>query len=210
MFQQLTKYLTQYKQVSIPEVGSFELVYRSATLDIGKKLVQPPSYFTNYSDSDLVKDHQLNILAQDLNTDKPSVEKLLQQFGSELKRRIQSESFIWKGIGILEKKDSQIFFHPDVPHASWQGLQPVKAEKVLRDDAMHTVLVGEREVRKSHLQEGVADSFTKRSALVIIGWILAVLAIAFIVFMLYRGGFQSTSTGSKWEISPSTNQPTHK
>lgn len=209
MFQQLTKYLTQFKQVSIPEVGSFELVYRSATLDVGKKLLQPPSYFTNYSNSDFVKEHQLNFLAANLQTDKPSVEKQLAQFGKELKKRIQAGSFLWKGIGRLENKDTQILFHPYLSDAP-AGLQPLNAEKIIREDALHTVLVGEREVQKSHLQETVIDSFRKKPVAIIVGCILAAIAVGFILYMLYKGNFQATATGNKWKIVPSTNQPTSK
>lgn len=208
MFQQLTKYFTQYKQVSIPEVGSFELVYQSATLDVANKLLQPPSYFTNYSKTDLVKEHQLNFLAVHLQTDKPSVEKQLIQFGKELKNQIQSDSFLWKGIGRLENRDTRILFHPD--YAETEVLQPIVAERVLREDAMHTVLVGEKEVQRSHVPETAIDSLRKKPVAIIVGWILAVLAIGAILFMLYRGNFQSTATGNKWKVTPSSNRPTSK
>jgi hypothetical protein len=208
VFQQLTKYLSQYKQVSIPEIGSIELVYQSASLDVPNKRIEPPSYLPRYSDRDTVKEHQLNFLAADLNTDKVSVQQQLQIFGRELQKRIHNEAFLWRGIGRLEKTDSRILFHPDVlPN---EGLQHIKAEKILRENVMHTVLVGEQEVQKKHLREESVAVSEKRSYLNIIGWILAAAAIGFIVFMLYQDNFQTTASGNKTKIVPARTQPLSK
>ena len=60
MYQQLAKYLSQFKQVSIPQVGTFELVQQSAMLDVASKLIQPPTYLPQYSDKDFVILHSLD------------------------------------------------------------------------------------------------------------------------------------------------------
>lgn len=198
MFQQLSKYLWQYKQVTIPEVGSFQLVHQSANFDVTSKIIYPPCYSAQYTSSDAVEDHQINFLAADLNTDRFSVQKQLELFGRELKKRIQVGSFFWKGIGRLENKDTQILFHPDMETAG--RLQPVSAERVLRDDARHVVLVGEQEVLKSHLPDEQAPVIRKKWNVALIGWILVAIAIAFIFFILYKGGFQTTASGNKTRV----------
>ena len=206
MFQQLSKYLSQYKQVSIPEIGSIELIYQSASLDVASKMIQPPAYLPHYSNRDIVKEHQLNFLAADLNTDKVSVQQQLQNFGKDLEQRIQNEAFLWRGIGRLEKNDAHILFHPDM--ASNSGLQPVVAEKILRENVMHTVLIGEQEVQKSQGYEETTTVVSgKRSFAVLAGWILAAAAVIFIVFMLYKGNFQTPATGNKMKVVPAGNSP---
>ena len=112
MYQQLVKYLSQYKQVSIPQVGSFELVPQSAMLDVASKLIQPPTYLPQYSDKDSVKEHQLNFLALDLNTDKEQVKEQLENFGKDLRTKIKHGPFSWKGVGKLQDANAEMVFHP--------------------------------------------------------------------------------------------------
>ena len=161
MYQQLAKYLSQYKQVSIPQVGSFELVQQSAILDVASKLIQPPTYLPQYSDKDLVKEHQLNFLALDLNADKEQVKEQLENFGKDLRIKIRHSAFSWKGVGKLEDADVKMVFHPDVLEI--KGLQAIPAEKVLRKNVQHIVRRGEQEVVSSSLQEEEKPVLKKKS-----------------------------------------------
>ena len=208
MYQQLAKYLSQYKQVSIPQVGTFELVQQSAMLDVAYKLIQPPTYLPQYSDKDLVKEHQLNFLALDLNADKEQVKEQLENFGKDLRIKIRHSAFSWKGVGKLEDADVKMVFHPDVLEI--KGLQAIPAEKVLRKNVQHIVRRGEQEVVSSAFQEEEKLVLQKKSFVSIIGWTVVVLAIAFIVIYLYMNGFNSTSAGTRMKISPSNTSSTHK
>ena len=53
MFQQLATYLSQYKQVAIPGVGSFELVQQPATLDVASSINAQGDAFKNTSASEV-------------------------------------------------------------------------------------------------------------------------------------------------------------
>ena len=208
MYQHLAKYLSQYKQVSIPQVGSFELVPQSAVLDVASKLIKPPTYIPQYSDKDIVKDHQLNFLALDLKADKEQVKEQLENFGKDLRAKIRHGAFSWKGVGKLQDANTEMIFHPDVLVIN--GLQAIPAEKVLRKNVQHTVRRGEQEVMSSSFQEEEKPVVKKKSLVGIIGWAVVVLAIAFIAVYLYMEGFNSTSSGSRMKIVPSNTSPTHK
>ena len=208
MYQQLATYLQQYKQVTIPQIGSFELVSQSATLDVASKLINPPVYLPQYSDTDSVKEHQLNFLAVDLNADKFMVKEQLENFGRELKTKIQGGILTWKGVGRLESDDSKMFFYPDVVEI--KGLQPMPAEKVLRKNVQHTVLRGEQEVLSASFYVEKKASVKKRSIVGIIGWIAVVLSIAFIVIYLYTDGLTATASGTKMKVVPDSTTPTYK
>lgn len=207
MYQQLAKYLSQYKQVSIPQVGTFELVPQPSTLDVASKLIYPPSYATRYSDSVSVKDHQLNFLALDLNAGRDQALEELENFGRELKRKIQGGVFSWKGIGKLEATDAATVFHPEV---GISGLKPIPAEKVLRKNVQHTVLRGEQEVLSASFYDE-EKTFRKRIYVpTLIGWIAVLLSVVFILYFVYRNNFNATSSGTRMKVAPAAESPTYK
>ena len=208
MYQQLAKYLSQYKQVSIPQVGTFELVPQSAKLDVASKLIYPPSYTPRYIDSVSIKDHQLNFLALGLNAGREQVMEQLENFGKELKRKIQDGIFSWKGIGRLETINTTTVFHPEAVVS--EGLKPITAEKVLRKNVQHTVLRGEQEVLSASFYD--EEKFFKKSINVrtLLGWIAVILSVAFILYFVYRNNFSATSSGTRMKVSPATESPTYK
>jgi hypothetical protein len=208
VYHQLATYLSQYKQVTIPQVGSFELVPKPAMLDVASKLIQPPGYLPQYSDRDFVKEHQLNFLALDLNADKEFVREELENFGKDLKKRIQQGVFFWKGIGKLEAGDAAMVFYPDVLEI--KGLQTIPAEKVLRKNVQHIVRRGEQEVVSSSFYEEEKPVIKERSLAVLIGWAVVILSVVFIAFYLYSDGFKATAFGTKMKVVPANTAPTHK
>jgi hypothetical protein len=208
VYHQLATYLSQYKQVTIPQVGSFELVPKPAMLDVASKLIQPPGYLPQYSDRDFVKEHQLNFLALDLNADKEFVREELENFGKDLKKRIQQGVFFWKGIGKLEAGEAAMVFYPDVLEI--KGLQTIPAEKVLRKNVQHIVRRGEQEVVSSSFYEEEKPVIKERSLAVLIGWAVVILSVVFIAFYLYSDGFKATASGTKMKVVPTNTAPTHK
>jgi hypothetical protein len=208
VYQQLARYLSQYKHVSIPQVGTFELVPQSATLDVASKLIYPPSYFTKYSDSVSIKEHQLNFLAIDLNEGRDQVLEELENFGRELKRKIQAGVFSWKGIGRLEGKETATVFHPEAFVS--EALKPITAEKVLRKNVQHTVLRGEQEVLSASFYDEEKAILKKKSVAILIGWIVVALSVLLILFFVYKNNFSPASSGTRMKVKPATESPTHK
>ena len=206
MFQQLASYLTQYKHVSIPQVGSFELVVKPAMLDVASKLIHPPTYLPQYSDKDFVKEHQLNFLATDLNADREHIKEQLEDFGRDLKRRIQQGVFSWKGIGKLEAGNSVMVFYPDVVEIN--GFHAIPAEKVLRKNVQHTVRRGEQEVLFSPSPQEEKSVVKKKSMIELVGWAVVILSIVLIAVVVIRNG--TTATGTKMKVHPSNTSATHK
>lgn len=207
MFHQLASYLTQYKQVSIPQVGSFQLVPTPAMLDVASKLILPPTYLPQYSDTDLVKDHQLDFLATDLNADKEQIKEQLENFGKDLRQRIQQGVFSWKGVGKLEAKEAAMIFHPDVVET--KGLTALPAEKVLRKNVQHTVRRGEQEILSSSLENEEQKIIKKRSLIELIGWGVVVFSIVLLIVLYFNNGSNGFS-GTKMKVHPSNASSTHK
>jgi hypothetical protein len=195
----LTKYLLQYKRVTIPHVGSFQIRSKAAELDVADKKVLAPAFVTEYSGSDAVSEHQYHYIASILEQDRNSVTNEMVQFGQWLKERIVSDTFKWNGLGTLKNRRGEIVFEAE--QMQIPSLGTIAAGKVIRENASHTVLVGEREHSSEEMTERlqVVHPETKKSHLHLIGWIVLVLAILAIIYFVYAGSFSSLSSGSGWK-----------
>lgn len=189
----ITKYLLQYRKVSIPHVGSFELKYQPARLDVADKRMIAPGFVTEYSNNDSVHDHQYNYFTSSLHVQKTQVSNELAHFGAQLKEKISLQSVTLNGLGVLKQAGQRIVFEPQ--EIACHGLLPVTASKVIRENASHTVLVGERERNSIEMAESLQASPVKKSYLNLIGWILFILAVAAIVYFLYKESFQPSGAG---------------
>jgi hypothetical protein len=126
-----------------------------------------------------------------LNLDERDAEEKLRHFGKSLKRRIQDTSFEWKGFGKLILVDDAVVFEPAPPNA----LKPVAANKIIRENAHHDVLVGEKEMHSSDVSY-ISDTAKRgRSYATLAGWVIVLLALAFIVYNLLQHGFHPFASG---------------
>lgn len=203
MFVLLTKYFFQYRELNIPEIGAFKLIEVPATFDVVNKLIHPPGYDIMFSNQQVVKEHQLSYLATFLHCDKTKALLELEKFGESLKNQLSNQAFLWQGLGSLKLADGIISFHVDT-HRD-QLLQPVPAEKVLRDKNQQTVLVGDKEVQTGQ-DEYIEAPAKKRSIAMIIAWILILLSIAFIGFHFYKQGLKPSSSGNQMKIRIQNNR----
>lgn len=191
---QLTNYLLQYKRVTIPSVGTIHLVPQPPQLNVADKMILPPSFTAELKEGEEVPYHQLAFLVAVLKQEKEAVLQKLSKLGSRLKDEMQGDGFNWKGIGTLHHNNHSL-------PLSAEALEAVPAERVLRQDAEHKVLVGDLQMTSRQIaglkeEEGVKTE-NKRSLLMIIGWIVLILSILYIVFVLYQGRFRVGATGSK-------------
>ena len=196
MFAQLTKYLVHYHNVSIPEVGSVKLQREPARHDVAEKLIYPPLYSIKFDRSENVKKHQLEYIAVESGSDLNAVEHKLQKLGKEFRTEVQLKSFSWNKIGLFtDRNATALSFQPTA--IVIEVLQPIVANKVIRGNAQHTVLIGENEMLKGGILDEIIAPVKRKKYVLLIGWMLVLLAIAFIVFYLYSEGFQSLSSGTR-------------
>ena len=194
MLNLLTKYLLQYRRVSIPSVGTITLVHQPAQLNIADKLILPPAFVAEIGEDETVPDHQLSYLSAALQAEGAVVSQQLASLGERLKERIQAGGFYWKGIGLIREKREPM-------RLALPALGPVPAERVLRPEAEHNVLVGNQHLTSTQitaLKEEVEEVAEKeRSVFVVVGWVVLFLAVLYIIFVLYQGKFRMGATGSR-------------
>ena len=143
MLSQLTAYLVQFQQVHIPSVGTVRLVQQPATLEVASKSIHPPQVTIQFNEDGWLTRHQLWYFGSQLNSDEAATRHALQDAGIQLRKQIEHEAFTWNGIGTFTYQNQKLQFQPQqVP----QYLQPVAAERVLREGVQHSVLVGDQVV----------------------------------------------------------------
>ena len=193
MLDLLTKYLLQYRTVTVPQVGTIHLVQQPAQLNIAEKIIYPPSFFAELKKEENVSEHQLHFLNAFLHKENDSVEEQLKQFGDSLYDKINGPGFDWIGLGRFDRS-TQSFAIPI------EGLHAITAERVIRENPDHQVLVGDRQTSSYQIADEKAGSeFADRgrSVLITVGWILLGLSILAIAFFIYQGKFRVNAAGSK-------------
>ena len=195
----LTKYLVHYKSVCIPGVGTFDLQQQAPQLDVADKLVIPPYFITRFSSQDSISDHQFHFFSKEAGIDREILRQELSAFGDRLRSNIRRQPFQWNGFGTIYYDAGGIKFEPAQINLS--SLGKVNAQKVMRENAQHSIRVGDHEVLTSHDNNPVVvPAPSRRHWYVVAGWILLGLAVVCIGFLLYKGGFQPGSSGLRIKI----------
>jgi hypothetical protein len=185
----LTEYLVQARNVTIPHIGSLSLEHRPASWHPVDQVLQGPSYHIALAETGSPSLNQLEFLAASIGADEPQASEQLDQFGRKLKDQVQQSDFSWPGVGKFYWQDGAVALQ-----AIALEPEPLRAERVIREDARHTVRVGEQEVDSSFHEERVVVDDTRQEALWL-AWVCIALAVLFISFVLYSGGFSPQANG---------------
>jgi hypothetical protein len=114
----------------------------------------------------------------------------------------QGEKVEWPGMGTLENGSAgQLIFEPE--RLKYQFIPAVNADRVIRKENDHAVLVGEQEMHKSDMQEWLEnESYVEEKA----GWwipaaIIGAIALLILFFSLLNQQV-SASGGRQTKIIP--------
>lgn len=189
MIEILNGYLIQHKSISIPGLGTIYLERLPAMNDFTNRQIQPPSYrfrFDKYFDAP-DKDF-FTFLANNRNIPEYEAIKQYNEFAYELRNRIRhQEKFDWPSVGVLSQELSgEIHFESSDPDAY---LPAVTANRVIRQDAPHPVLVGEKEMTSQDVAEMLSeDTVVERESWWIYALILFAVALSILFFHFIRSG----------------------
>ena len=197
MLQVLNAYLFQHRSISIPGLGTIYLETFPAHVDIADRTVLPPVYrfrFDKYFDAP-EKEFFSYLAAQGKMLDFEAI-RWYNEFAFDLRNRIKNEDEVpWQGVGILRKDDAGNILLESVTAPEFTQ-HPIPAVKVKHQDAVHTMLVGDRERTSSEMNEWLQDDATVRKRLSwwVIALVLVVIALAILAWRFYTHGF---STGNQ-------------
>jgi hypothetical protein len=165
---------------------------QSPQLDVADKIISSPIFITHHKREDEIPDHQFHFFTNG-ESEKENFMQELFLFGERMKKRIQNSPFYWKGFGTLRYTSNQLLFEPD--EIKLEGMQPIPAQKILRENVQHNMLVGDQEMTSQQVTDVLKKIVFKRPWFIIVGWILLIIAVIVILIYLYMNNFQTTSTG---------------
>ena len=197
----LYEFLILHKKISLPGIGTIGLFQNPALHDFADRKFIPPFYFFEIESSDDKPSKKLvDWLCAATGVSEWDAIKSVNDFSAELKKTLSAEGEVkWDKVGVFRQdKNGDIKLVSRTN--SWPSEQPVTAEKVIRQKAEHTVLVGEKERSSVQMEEYFAKTSPKRNYTWIIAVILTVLAIMFIGWYFSKKGFSPSSAGNQTVI----------
>ena len=209
MFEELYCFLIYHKELNVPGIGTFLLERKSARADFLNKCVHAPSYsvsFQNSGQSSLKK--IFSWLANALNISDRDAVIQFNEFAFDLKKKIDEGNMIrWKGIGILEKQNNEIKF---LPQENIAVEKPVAAEKIIREHAKLTMMVGEQEMTSTEMEELLTPVLTiKKSRWWILPLIIGIIVLIFLGWYFYENGWDVASAGNQQKVKTVGASPTY-
>jgi hypothetical protein len=211
MYGELYQYFIRHKNLSLPGIGTFYLERIPASSDFPNRIINPPSFnialqAVNVSPSKAF----FKWLAESYSISERDAVIRFNDFAFSLKQELANgKSIEWNGMGVLSPGlAGEIKFDPAL-----NGLNadvPVKAEKVIRDKAEHTVRVGEDERTSAQMiemlnQRGPGKNYWWAWALA-----LAIIIIMFLGWYFSAYGLQLSSSGNNLKAEPTTSGQTYK
>ena len=211
MYGELYQYLILHKQLNIPGIGIFQLERKPADIDFVSKVVNPPAYSIALHHSNASPSQRIFSWLSDIqNIPERDALSRFNDFAFELRNKIMSgEKLQWDGIGTLSKGlAGEIRFE-----AALKGMTlgtPVTANKVIRENAEHTVRVGENHKTSTEMMEYLNPADGKRSYWWAAALIIGLLAFVFIAWFFSTKGLNTSSAGNQQKLVPKNEAVTYQ
>ena len=203
MFEVLNSYLFQHKSISIPGLGTIFLETLPASSDIGNKHILPPVYhfrFDKYFDAP-DKDF-FSYLAAEKNIADYEAIKWYNEFSYELRNRIKQEDKVkWDDVGVLRKDYAgNIIFESSSGAARF--LKPVSANSIIRKDAQHHLLVGDKETNNNEMNEWLhpGQETKKKETWWVYALVIGLAALLVLLFHFSSNHGQASPSGNQQKL----------
>ncbi|HKP31456.1 MAG TPA: hypothetical protein VJT83_01965 [Chitinophagaceae bacterium] len=188
----LNSYLIQHKSLSIPGLGTVYLEKIPAISDFTNRRILPPSFkfrFDKYFDA---PDKEFfSFLAANSNVQEYEAIKQYNEFAYELRNSIRKEDqFIWPQVGVLARdQNGEIQFRSETIQPEF--LNPVPANRVIRQQAKHAILVGEHERTTEDMAQLLSDEvYVEKESWWTYALILFAVALVLLFFRFYQHGWK--------------------
>lgn len=211
MYGELYQYLVLHKQLNIPGIGTFLVERKPADIDFASKIINPPAYSIALHHGNASPSQKIfNWLSTILNISERDALSRFNDFAFELRNKIMAgEKLQWEGIGTLSKGlAGEIRFE-----AALKGMTmsvPVPANKVIRENAEHTVRVGEDHKTSTEMMERLNPADEKKSYWWAAALIIGLLAFVFIAWYFSSNGLNTSSTGNQQKLEPKKESTTYQ
>jgi hypothetical protein len=205
MFETLYLFLARYKQLCLPGIGVVSLEITPAKTKFVDRAVLPPEYSFRFSPAGQPPGNKLfHWIAYHLDISESEASAKFNEFISDVKNQLEDgKKVFWQGVGNFSKGlMNEIEFESVKNDFLFQ--QPVLAEKVIRENAKHVVVVGEREKTGSDISEILAEPEVPGTKTVWWIWpvVLIVLSLFFIGWYFSENGVKASSSSNTEKSVP--------
>ena len=180
----------------MPGIGTIYIRQESSQLDITNRQFTSPSFsYSLDARKDTPSKQLFEWLSASLGITEWDAIKAVNDFSVAFKNELSEKKQVaWEKVGTF-RNDGAGNLRLDA-ETSTRGEQSVIAEKVIRQKAEHTILVGEQERSAAEMEEYFAETPAKRNYTSLIAAILVVIAIIFIGWYFSEKGFTPAAAGN--------------
>jgi nucleoid DNA-binding protein len=206
----ITSYLLQAGKCALPGIGFFKIKHTPAEIDIVNKQMLPPVEEIIFNEEAIFLSQGLiNYVAHKKSIPVSESENLLNNFCREWKEKIEAgEKFCFATLGCLEKNDAGVVSFEKEENPEY--FKPVFAQRVLHQNAEHTVLVGDRETTSTVMNEYYKEELPVVKRRWFVGAIvLAVIASLTIFFSFYGHRISVSAIGNRNHLNIKSAGETH-
>ena len=194
----LYEYLLLFRQISLPGIGSISIKKETGNYDFGDKQITSPVYsFIFDQGNDQPSKKLFAWLANSLGITEWDAIRSVNDFAYSIKQSIsETGQMNWNNVGLFKRNlsdkyhlESSVIYLPGV-------LEPVKAEKVIRNQSEHTILVGEQERSAMEMEKFYITDEPKRDYSWVIAIVITIVSLMFIGWHFSEKGFKPSSAGN--------------
>lgn len=193
MFQSLYKYLVLYKKVTVPGLGVFYLERIAAKLDFVNKIFVAPTAKIGFKHDVSANDTYIyTFLSHEQTINLSEATNLYNDFAHNLKESLTKHQTIeLPGIGVLsQSREGELNFKETAQINCY--FPPASAERVLRENTEHHILVGSRKRTNKEMKKMLFKELEASSQDNDYWWIFAIalglIGIATIVYYYLNNG----------------------
>jgi len=178
----LQKYFALHKMLVLPGIGSFAVETKPAELDFVNRTLHSPANKILFTQNENAEDNRLILfLSKESGLYESDIVIRFNQFMEQVISSLQNGTpFHIAGLGTLVKNDNGYSF--DAGDATVNDLYPdIIAEKVIRQNAQHSIRVGEDQKTSAEMHE-ILHKEVKEERWWIAAVVLGVIGVAAILY----------------------------
>jgi len=194
----LYRYLLLFEELNLPGIGTLRLRKDPAVYDITEKSFHSPSYSYTFDQLDVRIVRKLHRwVSTEMDVSEYEAIRMINDFSYEFKNMItERRPMKWDNVGDFRKDEyGNILFHSQEAPVVYSD--PEFAEKVVHENSLHTILVGDAEISSAILPEELTETAEKKDYSSLIAYILLILAIAFISIYFISNGLSVSSAANQ-------------
>jgi hypothetical protein len=191
MHQLIASFLFQIKTCPLGSLGSLSMTRGAASPDFGNKKIEAPKPLIQFSQEQIPLTRLNRYVASKLGCDDAGANDATTRFFSKLKSDLAAgTTATLEGVGnfYIDATGKLLFRQAELPAAF---LPAVTAERVVRQQTEHTILVGDKETTNTLMTEYFNEEPVKKDRWWIWAIILGLVAAGLV--LLYLNDSQSTS-----------------